>query len=508
VTAISLLQRDNRNVKIESLHEAPHHHRVRWGSMTKLRDSILENGLWISLLVRERPRSQGGGYEIIDGVRRKRAATDAGLKMVPVTIVDVDDLTAIQMQLEANLEREDVHPMDEALYFKDLVDRGMDPTAIAKRYDRKRAEVDRRLSLLALSDASRAAYVSLKNPLDLPAALALATVEPPRQKDILAALANGALSVEDVPGYVQREMQAPLDGVPWLLSDATLDVKAGACANCPKRTSVQRALFEQVAADRCRDVTCYRGKMNATYTLESAKPGVTVYDGDAPNVFVPTAGGRPNVMKSSGMIDAESNCPHVSGLTWREAVEASQNPENPPTLYVMRDQEGRPRWLFRESIVVRLVRKSDAAAAQTKDRENADPVRPEVSPRAETKIRRAVIDQLAENVVAADFDIWGWIVAQVIDSAAARSISEAARQFEDVIKEEFPQHETKAKEALLAIVGAKSNRVAKGIAAAVLIRELADVTGDLHPALLALAKVCEIDVAAIERGIRKVPEVA
>lgn len=499
---ITTMNRDNKNVKIESLHEAPHHHRVRWGNMASLRESIETEGLLHALLVRERPRRLGG-YEIIDGVRRKRAAADAGLKSIPVVVVDVDDVTAIEMQLRANLEREDVHPMDEALYFKELTDRGMEPAAIAKRYNRKKADVIKRLALCGLSERGRKMFVDGK--LDEPASLAIATVDvPARQHDILAALAAGSLQVEDIPGYVARELQASLEDVPWRITDEKLDPKAGACSACPKRTSVQRDLFAEGKGDRCRDVPCYRRKMDATFAAAAKRPGVTVHDAATAELFIPTSGGRPQVIRATGLIDAETACPHMDGLSWLHAVVAAQDPENPPTLYIAQDQDHRPRYLFPEAIVTRLVRRSDAAAAQVAAREAADPTKSDEATAAkrEAKIRRYVIAQLAERVAAGDHDVWPWIATRLLEGAAARSVAQTAAQFAEVSKEEAPGLE--GKPALVALIG-RSTRWAKRVAVSVMIREEADFVGEVPAALRELAKLCEIDIDAIERSVRGGP---
>lgn len=500
MTAITANNVDSRNAKPENLHVASFHHRVDWGDMDGLAASIREHGILVPLLVRERPRALGG-YEIIHGARRHRAAEMAELKLIPIRIVDVDDATAIQMQMDENLQRQGLHPMDEALYFKDLSDCGMDAAAIAKRFGRKRSDVVRRMALLGLCDRARAAFV--KGTIDEPAALAIATLDvQARQHDILAAIAQGSLQVEEVPGFVAREMQASLEDVPWRVSDAELVPAAGACSACPKRTSVQRDLFAEGRGDRCRDLTCYRKKMDATFAIAATKPGVQVSEDPASSLFMPTVGGRPGVMKSSGFVDAEAACPHMTGYTWRDAIAAAQDDDNPPTLYLARDQDRRPRYLFREPIVTRLVKRSDAAAAQAKAREDADPARPDVSARAEAKVRKSVIAQLAETCAAGDHDTWGWIVGRIVEGATAREVAQAADQFEEAIKQEAGGAEGKA--GLLALA-TRSNRWAKRVALAILIRAEADFVGEVPATLRELAAICGVDVGEIEREVRGGP---
>ena len=79
--------------------------------LRELADSIRERGVIQPLLV----RGLGTGrYEIIAGERRFRAASIAGLKEIPVRIVDVDDQAAAAMALIENMQREDLNPLEEA----------------------------------------------------------------------------------------------------------------------------------------------------------------------------------------------------------------------------------------------------------------------------------------------------------------------------------------------------------------------------------------------------------
>ncbi|MFC6593005.1 ParB/RepB/Spo0J family partition protein [Deinococcus lacus] len=79
-------------------------------SLEKLTQSVRERGVLQPLLVRQKPR---GGYEIVAGERRWRAAQQAGLKEVPVIVRDLTDQEAAVIALVENLQREDLNVMDE-----------------------------------------------------------------------------------------------------------------------------------------------------------------------------------------------------------------------------------------------------------------------------------------------------------------------------------------------------------------------------------------------------------
>lgn len=491
-----------KQIRVAHLHPAAFHFRTIWGDMTALRDSIADHGIIQPLVVRDR---KAGGYEIVCGVRRQKAAVMADLKTAPCLVVEIDDLDAIAMQVAENLGREGMHPIDAAAYFDELQKLGLDHGAIAKRFQIKKRDVVRRLKLLALSAPSRKAFIAGK--FDEDAALALARLsDAGRQRDVLAALDAGSLQPEEITSYVQREFTASLEDVPWRQSDEKLVTKAGSCTACHKRSDVQRDLF---GADqkglRCLDVDCFKSKMDATWQIRSTTPDVTIMDQIAHNLFVPTGGGaRPVVLRSSGMVDADASCPYMIGHTWREATAKSLKADaEKPSEYVARDQDGRPRYLLRESVVAKMVRKSDAAKELAASEAARDPVRPEEegpSPRAEAKVRRLLIAKLAERSTAGDADTWGWVTERVLDGASARAVAAVASLFTDPVAG-LAIEGLSGKLGLIELARS-SNRQARRIATAVMVFDEADLVGEISAPLLALAEACGIDLAVLEREIR------
>lgn len=486
-----------RAVRTGLLKTAPYHRRTNWGDMDGLTASVLAHGVIEPPVVRVVEDT----YEVICGARRCRAALKAGLDQVTCLIVDVDDIAAITMQVAENREREGLHPMDEAAYFEEFAKRGFSPGDIAKRFQLKPRDVERRIKLCALAPRLREAYVAGK--FDDAAALSLARLDSvPKQTEILGAVESGALQPEEIVSYCQREYTAQLEDVPWRVSDETMP--GGACTACPKRNTVQRDLFDDVRGDRCLDTTCYRDKMAAVWQRETEKPGAAVHDAEAYSLFIPQAGGRPAVLKSSGMVDADAQCPHLTGYTWREALHMSLRDSGggeAPTEYIARDMDGRPRHLFRESLASKIVKRGDAAQAEASARTDADPAKASAtsSNRAEAKVRKAIVDQLAAKVAESDVDAWGWIVEQLIGLCSSRVVGATIIQLEDAVGEVSDVMDSNG----LGLLARKSNRRAKQIALALLVRELADVVGDLPPALVELAELAEVDVKAIERSVRQ-----
>lgn len=496
-----------KSIRVQHLHAAAFHHRTCWGALAELRDSIADMGIIEPLVVRAR---KDGGYEVICGMRRLKAGVMADLKTVPCLVLELDDADAIAMQVAENLEREGLHPIDEAMYFDDLHRGGMDHAAIAKRLQVKKRHVIQRMKLLALSAAARKAFINDKFGED--EALALARLaDAGKQGDVLAALDAGSIQREEIVGYVAREFTASLEDVPWRVSDEMLVQAAGPCTTCHKRSDVQKDLFgADQKALRCLDVACWRSKMDATFAVEAAKEGASLIDESAHNLFVPQPG-RPVVMKSTGYVDADASCQFMIGHTWRQAVGKSIKADaEPPTLYLARDQDGRPRFLLRESVVGKMVRKSDAAKELAAQQAEADPVKNETSPaagpspRAEGKIRRAIVAGFVEAVIANQYDTWGWVAERVIDNATPRAISSAASLFEKDITALGVAGLEADKIGLLELIR-QSNRQAKRVSTAVLIFDEADVVGEIQPSVRALADACDIDLVALERDIRKAP---
>jgi len=118
-------------------------------AMEALAESIREYGLIQPITVRPLDR---GYYQIIAGERRWRAAREAGLREVPVRIVEADDRLAMELALVENLQREDLNPMEEAAGYRKLMDDyALTQEDVARRVQKSRPAVANALRLLGLS---------------------------------------------------------------------------------------------------------------------------------------------------------------------------------------------------------------------------------------------------------------------------------------------------------------------------------------------------------------------
>jgi ParB family chromosome partitioning protein len=101
-------------------------------------------------------RTVEGGYQLIAGERRLRAAKLAGLSTIPAIVRDVDGLTQAQMALVENIQREDLNPLDRAGAYRTLMDQlGLTQAELASRLGEDRSSVANHLRLLDLTEVVR-----------------------------------------------------------------------------------------------------------------------------------------------------------------------------------------------------------------------------------------------------------------------------------------------------------------------------------------------------------------
>lgn len=120
-------------------------------ALRELADSIREHGLIQPLVVRPLEK---GGYQIVAGERRWRAARMAGLNEVPTVIRDLDDSATLEIAIIENLQREDLNPIELALGYKALIDHhGMTQEQVAAKMGKSRPVIANTIRLLLLPES-------------------------------------------------------------------------------------------------------------------------------------------------------------------------------------------------------------------------------------------------------------------------------------------------------------------------------------------------------------------
>jgi ParB family chromosome partitioning protein len=140
------------HLPVETIHPNPRQPRKRFESeaTSALAESIRLQGVVQPVVVR--PRTDGG-YELIAGERRWRAARDAGAATVPALVREADDRDSLLLGLVENVAREELTPVEEARAYAALLDEfELSLGDVAERVGRSKPSVSNRLRLLELPD--------------------------------------------------------------------------------------------------------------------------------------------------------------------------------------------------------------------------------------------------------------------------------------------------------------------------------------------------------------------
>lgn len=174
--------------------------------LQELADSIREHGVISPITVAP---LGGGRYRIIAGERRWRASRLAGLKKVPVRVLDVSEKEIVELSLIENLQREDLNVIEEARGYRRLSDEyGMTQEEIAARVGKSRPVVANALRLLTLPEEA----VALLERGELSLAQGKALLSCPKREEIVALAQRAAregLTVRELEALIKKLSAAP-----------------------------------------------------------------------------------------------------------------------------------------------------------------------------------------------------------------------------------------------------------------------------------------------------------
>lgn len=248
--------------------------------LDELANSIRAAGVHQPILVRPLPASRLGetfddrragdplpAYEIIAGHRRFRASKLAGKDDIPAIIKRLDDAAVLELQLIENLQRDDLHPLEEAEGYERLIqETGISKPDLGAKIGKSREYVYTRLKLLSLCSQAREAF--LKHEIDSSRATVIARI--PVEKLQIKALEEAtrkdwtgghAVSFAAFDHWCRQHVMLPLNRARFPIADATLLEGAPSCPECPKRTGAQPEVYPDAeSADICTDPTCFHEK--------------------------------------------------------------------------------------------------------------------------------------------------------------------------------------------------------------------------------------------------------
>src|ERR1039457_3793819 len=164
-------------------------------SLQTLASSVRELGVLQPIIVRP-VEGETNLFELIAGERRWRAAGLAGLEVVPVLVQDdVNDRLSLEQAVVENLHRVDLHPLEEAAAYQQLIDEfNMTHEQVAQRVGKSRANVTNTLRLLHLGEVAQSALASSQSSAGHARSL-LALSDPNAQSTIVARIIKNELSV-------------------------------------------------------------------------------------------------------------------------------------------------------------------------------------------------------------------------------------------------------------------------------------------------------------------------
>jgi ParB/RepB/Spo0J family partition protein len=260
--------------------------------IAELAGSIKENGVLQPILLRPVMPSKTSKtkYQIIAGERRYRAARLAGLKEILALVREMNDVEALGAQLVENLQRKDLHPLDEAdslLRLKELEKLGI--SDIAQRLAKPEQYVARRLSLTNLIEEARADL--RKERITLAHALEICRLAPEMQAQALAACYENkivfdrnkqtythppdktmpARHVRYLREYLMANVYLNLHRAPFKQDDGRLREDGLTCLDCPQRTGRDKTLFADIENDStCLNPDCFQAKLQRFVQIKKA----------------------------------------------------------------------------------------------------------------------------------------------------------------------------------------------------------------------------------------------
>ena len=273
-----------RDIALDQLHESPFNPRRTFTGIDDLAANIVAEGR-IHQPILVRPRSDGASFEIIFGHRRVRAARFADLASAPCMVRGMTDAQSRSAQVAENLQRADVHPLEEAEGFMSMIENdGLDADDLAAKFGKSRTYVYNRLKLLDACPALRNAH--LANELGTEATILIARLPSADlqekaleyiEQDALARLDNGGkVSYRRIQALLSERFSLDLSEVIFDVADPKLLPQAGSCIDCWKRSgntpgfAVVDELSDQPdsqptgsarsSADVCTDPDCFAEK--------------------------------------------------------------------------------------------------------------------------------------------------------------------------------------------------------------------------------------------------------
>lgn len=246
------------DIKISDCFESPNNPRGTKFEDSNFKDlvsSIKEKGILFPVVA----RLVGKKYEIVAGNRRLRAAIQLGLETIPAKIMELNDNEASEVQIIENLQRADIHPIDEGQSFRSLIEKHkLDVKTVATRIGKSESYVRYRLFLTNLIPA--VASMFRKGDITDKHAQLIGKLTEGDQKKVVEYIKDeySTPDVEDLNDFIQKNVYDVLSNQPWLLDKEITDA-VGKCVEC-NHTNLN--LFGESNGEACNNTKCWARKMD------------------------------------------------------------------------------------------------------------------------------------------------------------------------------------------------------------------------------------------------------
>jgi len=153
-----------QDIPLEKIRESRTNPRTQFdqAKLAELAENIRQHGVLQPILLRPLPEGEAGTYELVAGARRFRASKLAKRESIPATVRELTDAQALELQVIENVQRVDVHPLDEAQGYAALIELQPDTytvESIAARVGRSPGYVNGRLRLIQLIPEAKVSTV-------------------------------------------------------------------------------------------------------------------------------------------------------------------------------------------------------------------------------------------------------------------------------------------------------------------------------------------------------------
>lgn len=468
-------------------------------AIAELAESIREHGVLQPIIVRplqpgiDSPRGEPAEYELVAGERRFRAAQEAGLAEIPAVVRALSDEKVLEVQLIENLQREDLHPLDEAAGYQQLLHvHGHQIEDLHLRVGKSKSYVYARLKLLGLTPAAREAFYD--GTINASIALLLARIPVSKlQNEALEEITKRQMSFRYASEFVHQRYMLRLKEATFPTDDAELP--GGPCAGCPKRTGNQQELFGDVQSpDVCTDPDCFAAKTRAygqRVIAQARTAGREVITGAAAKKAWPYE----HSLSGFALLD-ERNWADPKNRKNRSIVGKDVVP-----IIIQNPRTGAAIEVVRQSTVDAALRRERAASGETGSTYRDQQRQREQKAKAERAFRRALYDEIRPRLGVPSLRAIAEALYERLESDLKKLLC-SVRGFE-APKEKTAYHTSVNYDAILKTLDELDDAgLTLFVHDCIYVRELwAPTWSDRKPErLLAAAKELGVDVKAVRRS--------